>query len=57
MKLSPKQLAEAVAAARAIVDAHSTGFINYSSWVTDDQLGAAITQVLAAVKEDSPNDT
>lgn len=49
MILSQSQMQQAVTEARALVDAHSTGFINYSSMVSDDQLTQAITQVLAKV--------
>lgn len=52
MKLSDKQMTEAVAAARAIILAHSTGFLDYNSMVSDDQIAAALTQVLAAVAEE-----
>jgi hypothetical protein len=49
MTLDNVQMAEAVAAARQIIQEHSTGFINYNKMVTDDQIAAALTQVLAAV--------
>ena len=49
MKLSPQQIAQAVAEARKIVAEHSTGFINYNHMVSDDQLTAALTRVLGAV--------
>jgi hypothetical protein len=49
MTLDNVQMAEAVAAARDIIKEHSTGFINYNKMVTDDQIAAALTQVLAAV--------
>lgn len=51
MTLTSEQMAQAVAAARAMVAEHSTGFINYNDMVSDDQLKQAIAQVLATVKE------
>jgi hypothetical protein len=53
MKLSDAQLAEAVTAARQLIQEHSTGFMDYNKMVTDDQIAAALTQVLAAVTEES----
>jgi hypothetical protein len=53
MTLTPAQMAQAVAAARAIVAAHSTGFINYNNMVSDAQIAAALTEVLAAVTEET----
>ena len=49
MTLDNVQMAEAVTAAREIIQEHSTGFMNYNKMVTDDQIAAALTQVLAAV--------
>lgn len=52
MKLSTTQMKQAVAAARVLVAAHSTGFINYNNMVSDKQLAEALTQVLNAVTEE-----
>jgi hypothetical protein len=52
MKLSASQTAQAVAAARDLIKAKSTGFIDYDSMVTDDEIANAITQVMAAVDEE-----
>jgi hypothetical protein len=54
MILSQTQMQQAVAEARALVVAHSTGFINYSSMVSDAQLTQAITQILAKVTVPAP---
>jgi hypothetical protein len=51
MTLTDEQMKQAIAAARAIVVAHSTGFINYSNMVSDAQIAAALTEVLAAVED------
>ena len=53
MKLSDKQMSEAVAEARVLIKAKSTGFVDYNTMVTDDEIAAGIAQVLAAV-EDEP---
>jgi hypothetical protein len=53
MILSHAQMTQATAAARALVAAHSTGFINYNNMVSDDQLAQAIAQVLAKVTVDA----
>ena len=52
MKLADSQMAQAVAAARGLIKAHSTGFMNFDSMVTDAQIEAAITQIMAAVTEE-----
>jgi uncharacterized protein YjgD (DUF1641 family) len=52
MKLSDAQLVEAVTAARQLIQEPSTGFMDYNKMVTDDQIAAALTQVLAAVTEE-----
>lgn len=54
MKLSAHQMAQAVTAARTIIKDHSTGFMNYNRMVSDDQIAAALTDVLAAVDEPKP---
>ena len=53
MTLNDAQMKQALAAARAIVAAHSTGFINYNNMVSDAQIEAALTEVLAAVTEET----
>jgi hypothetical protein len=52
MKLSPSQTAQAVTAARVLIQEHSKGFMNYNKMITDDQLAAALAQVMAAVTEE-----
>ena len=54
MVLNNKQMAEAVAEARAIIKSHSHGFLDFNSMVSDDQIHAALTQVLAKVSEPTP---
>jgi len=55
MVLNNEQMAEAVAEARAIIKAHSHGgFLDFNSMVTDDQIHAALTQVLSKVSEPTP---
>jgi hypothetical protein len=52
MKLSAHQMAEAVTEARVMLKEHSTGFMNYNKMVSDDQIAAGLTRVLAVVTDD-----
>jgi len=52
MKLTDHQTSQAVAAARKLIKAHSTGFMNFDHMVKDDQIAQALTEVLAAVTDD-----
>jgi hypothetical protein len=52
MKLSDAQMKQAVAEARVLIKARSTGFVNYNDMVTDDEIVQGIAQVLEAVTED-----
>ena len=54
MVLNNEQMAEAVAEARAIIKAHSHGFLDFNSMVSDDQIHAALTQVQSKVSEPTP---
>lgn len=54
MKLSDNQMAQAVAEARVLIKAKSTGFVDYNNLVTDDEIAQGIAQVLAAVQDDPP---
>ncbi len=54
MVLNETQMVEAVTEARAIIKAHSHGFLDFNSMVTDDQIAVALAQVLAKVSEPTP---
>ena len=54
MTLNETQMAEAVVEARAIIKSHSHGFLDFNSMVSDDQIHAALTQVLSKVSEPTP---
>lgn len=51
MTLDSKQMAEAVAEARALIKEHSTPFLNYNKMVSDDQIAEALTRIFGAVTE------
>jgi uncharacterized protein YjgD (DUF1641 family) len=52
MKLSPTQMAQAVTKARSMIKEHSTGFMNFNKMVSDDQISAGLTELLAVVADD-----
>ncbi len=51
MKLTAPQMAQAAAQARKLITEHSTRFMDYNRMVSDDQIKAALTEVLAAVTD------
>jgi uncharacterized protein YjgD (DUF1641 family) len=51
MKLSPNQMAQAVTKARSMIKEHSTGFMNFNKMVSDDQISAGLTELLAVVAD------
>lgn len=52
MKLSDKQMAQAVAELRVLLKAKATMFFDPDTMVSDPQIEDGITQVLAAVEDD-----
>jgi uncharacterized protein YjgD (DUF1641 family) len=52
MKLSPSQMAQAVTKARGMIKEHSTGFMNFNKMVSDDQISAGLTELLASIADD-----
>jgi uncharacterized protein YjgD (DUF1641 family) len=45
-------MAQAVTKARSMIKDHSTGFMNFNKMVSDDQISAGLTELLAAVADD-----
>jgi hypothetical protein len=52
MKLSSHQMIEAVTESRKMIKEHSSGFLNFNNMVSDDQIMAGLTRVLAVVTDD-----
>jgi hypothetical protein len=52
MKLTDRQMAQAATESRKLIKEHSTRFLDYNKMVSDDQIKAALTEVLATVTDE-----